>query len=113
MCDALPGGAGAFGVECELIPHDLMKLISSKTNLVTSSLGSGNSCDIIFSFIEDICGENEKLPKHGKKYCDVYTMNKEIEQLMPGIVQSVKIVDSISDSRGKILVLEVKESEYS
>ena len=43
--------AGAFGVECELIPHDLMELISSKTNLVTSSLGSGNSCDIIFSFI--------------------------------------------------------------
>ena len=30
--------AGAFGVECELIPHDLMELISSKTNLVTSSL---------------------------------------------------------------------------
>ena len=29
--------AGAFGVECELIPHDLMELISSKTNLVTSS----------------------------------------------------------------------------
>ena len=73
--------AGAFGVECELIPHDLMELISSKTNLVTSSLGSGNSCDIIFSFIEDICGENEKSPKHGKKYCDVFKMNKEIENL--------------------------------
>ena len=51
-----------------------------------------------------------------KKVCIFHKtkgINKEIEQLMPGIVQSVKIVDSISDSRGKILVLEVKESEYS
>ena len=38
-------------------------------------------CDVNYLFMCDICGENEKSPKHGKKYCDVFKMNKEIENL--------------------------------
>jgi 3-methyl-2-oxobutanoate hydroxymethyltransferase len=72
--------AGAFGVECELIPSNLMKIINTKTKLATISLGSGPHTDVIFSFMEDICGENETQPKHTKKYCDLFKLNEEIQK---------------------------------
>mgnify|MGYP003314457926 CR=1 FL=1 len=42
--------AGAWAVECEVIPSRLMRELSSRTSLVTISIGSGNGGDVQFLF---------------------------------------------------------------
>ena len=51
--------AGAWAVECEVIPSRLMRELSSRTSLVTISIGSGNGCDVQFLFADDILGASE------------------------------------------------------
>ena len=70
--------AGAFGVECELIPAALMKEINERTGLVTVSLGSGQDADIMFLFCSDICGESERLPRHARAYANLAELRKQI-----------------------------------
>ena len=38
--------AGAWAVECEVIPSKIMKELSKRTSLITMSIGSGNGCDV-------------------------------------------------------------------
>ncbi len=71
--------AGAFGVECELIPANVMSEINRRTNLVTYSLGSGPDADVSFLFMNDICGEEGHLPRHARRYADVAKLREEIE----------------------------------
>ena len=70
--------AGAFGVECELIPAPLMKEINDRTGLVTVSLGSGPDADIMFLFCSDICGESERLPRHARAYANLAKLREQI-----------------------------------
>lgn len=70
--------AGAFGVECELIPAAVMKEINQRTGLVTVSLGSGLEADIMFLFSSDICGESERLPRHARAYGNIATLRQQI-----------------------------------
>ena len=70
--------AGAFGVECELIPAEVMKEIHQRTGLVTVSLGSGPDADIMFLFSSDICGESERLPRHARAYGDLASLRQRI-----------------------------------
>ncbi|MDH4124843.1 MAG: 3-methyl-2-oxobutanoate hydroxymethyltransferase [Gammaproteobacteria bacterium] len=63
--------AGAFAVECELIPARVMREIRQRTRLVTISLGSGRDADVIFLFTSDICGESARQPRHAKAYGDL------------------------------------------
>ena len=51
--------AGAWAVECEVIPSRLMRELSSRTSLVTISIGSGNGGDVQFLFAEDILGASK------------------------------------------------------
>ncbi|MEM6636330.1 MAG: 3-methyl-2-oxobutanoate hydroxymethyltransferase [Pseudomonadota bacterium] len=60
--------AGAFSVEAEVICADVMREISARTKLVTSSLGSGPHADIVYLFQNDICGEQEKSPRHARAF---------------------------------------------
>ena len=71
--------AGAFSVESEVIPENIMTEISKRTKLITVSLGSGKGADIMYLFMEDICGENEKLPRHSKAYTNLRKLREEIE----------------------------------
>ena len=71
--------AGAFSAECEVIPENIMGEISNRTNIVTVSLGSGKKADVMYLFMNDICGENEKAPRHAKAYADLKTMKDNIE----------------------------------
>ena len=71
--------AGAFSVESEVIPENIMTEISKRTKLVTVSLGSGKGADIMYLFMEDICGENKTLPRHSKAYANLRKMREEIE----------------------------------
>lgn len=72
--------AGAFGVECELIPAKVMEQIHQRTSLVTVSLGSGPVADVQFLFGSDICGEGERLPRHARSYADLASLYAEIER---------------------------------
>jgi 3-methyl-2-oxobutanoate hydroxymethyltransferase len=67
--------AGAFAVECELIPAPVMREIHQRTGLVTVSLGSGRDADVIFLFMSDICGESPRTPRHAKPYGDLATLH--------------------------------------
>ena len=71
--------AGAFSVESEVIPENIMTEISKRTKLITVSLGSGKGADIMYLFMEDICGENKTLPRHSKVYVNLRKMREEIE----------------------------------
>ena len=71
--------AGAFAVECELIPAGVMCEIQSRTGLATISLGSGPHADVQFLFTSDICGESDRLPRHARAYADLAAMHRQIE----------------------------------
>ena len=71
--------AGAFSAECEVIPENIMGEISKRTNIVTVSLGSGKKADVMYLFMNDICGEDEKAPRHAKAYANLKKMKDNIE----------------------------------
>lgn len=72
--------AGAFAVECELIPANLMREINVRTGLVTISLGSGPDTDVVFLFSSDICGESPRTPRHARTYADLASMHAAISR---------------------------------
>lgn len=71
--------AGAFAVEGEVIPENVMEEISNRTNMITISMGSGRKADVIYLFIEDICGETAKPPRHAKAYGNLLELKNQIE----------------------------------
>lgn len=71
--------AGAFAVECELIPANLMAEIQQRTGLVTVSLGSGPSADVMFLFQNDVCGEGAFVPRHARTYADLNALHQQIQ----------------------------------
>jgi 3-methyl-2-oxobutanoate hydroxymethyltransferase len=70
--------AGAFAVECEIIPAAVMAEINRRTGLVTVSLGSGPDADVIFLFTSDICGEGRRLPRHARAWGDLATLHQKV-----------------------------------
>ena len=73
--------AGAYAVEVEVIPEELLAEISKRTMLLTSSIGAGSGGDIQFLFAEDILGNNPPpWPRHSKQYRQIYKMMAEIQQ---------------------------------
>ena len=56
--------AGCFAVEIECVAEETLNLLNDKTSIVTFSLGCGNSGDVIFLFMSDICGESADPPRH-------------------------------------------------
>ena len=72
--------AGAYAVEVEVIPEDLLTEISTRTTLLTSSIGGGSGGDIQFLFAEDILGNNPPpYPRHSKQYRNLYKMKEEMQ----------------------------------
>ena len=73
--------AGAYAVEVEVIPEELLTEISKRTTLMTSSIGGGKGGDIQFLFAEDILGNNAPpYPRHSKQYRDIYKMKQEMQR---------------------------------
>lgn len=72
--------AGAFAVECELIPARVMAEINSRTGMTTISLGSGPDADVMFLFTNDICGEGGRVPRHARAYADLAALYAEINR---------------------------------
>ena len=72
--------AGAFAVECELIPAEVLAQITPRTGMATISLGSGREADVMFLFQSDICGESPRLPRHARAYGDVAALQRQIAE---------------------------------
>lgn len=74
--------AGAYAVEVEVIPEDLLKEISKRTTLLTSSIGAGSGGDMQFLFAEDILGNNPPpYPRHSKQYRELYKLKQQMQAL--------------------------------
>jgi len=72
--------AGAVLVEAEVIPGPVMAAISERSGLITVSLGSGQGADVMYLFMEDICGEKESAPRHARAFGNLATLYRQIEQ---------------------------------
>ena len=72
--------AGAWAVEVEVVPAELLAQISKRTRLVTSSIGAGSGGDIQFMFAEDILGNHAPpYPRHTKQYRNLFKMEQAIQ----------------------------------
>ena len=71
--------AGAFAVECELIPANVMAEIARRTGMITISLGSGSEANVMFLFMTDICGEG-RVPRHARAYADLAALHAKIAE---------------------------------
>ncbi len=72
--------AGAYAVEVEVSPDELLAEISKRTKLLTSSIGAGSGGDIQFLFAEDVLGNNPPpYPRHSKQYRNLYKMQQEMQ----------------------------------
>lgn len=72
--------AGAWAVEVEVIPSELLAEVTKRTSLLTSSIGAGSGGDIQFLFAEDILGSNPPpYPRHSKQYRDLYQMSQAMQ----------------------------------
>ena len=71
---------GAWGIEVELVPQNILAEITKMTSLVTISIGSGNAADAQFLFAEDILGQSQiQFPRHAKKYANFEKLMKKIQ----------------------------------
>jgi 3-methyl-2-oxobutanoate hydroxymethyltransferase len=71
--------AGAWAVECEVIPTRVLQALSQRTSLVTVSLGSGPS-DVQFLFAQDILGDGRPpFPRHSRQYCNLQTLRDQMQ----------------------------------
>lgn len=72
-------GAGAFGIEFEVIPEPIATALTQRTSLVTMSMGSGSGCNTQYLFATDILGENTgHVPRHAKVYRDFAARRREM-----------------------------------
>ena len=72
--------AGAWAVEVEVIPAELLAELTKRTTLLTSSIGAGSGGDIQFLFAEDILGNNgQPYPRHSKQYRDMYKLRQAMQ----------------------------------
>ena len=90
--------AGAYAVEVEVIPDELLAEISKRTTLMTSSIGAGSGGDIQFLFAEDILGNNPPpYPRHSKQYRNLYKLKQEMQvQRVAGFKE---FVDDVQNNR--------------
>lgn len=68
--------AGALAAEVECVAAEALEEINRRTTLVTHSIGAGSGGDIIFSFMEDICGDVENPPRHAKAWGDLLSLRR-------------------------------------
>ena len=72
--------AGAYAVEVEVIPEAILREISKRTTLMTSSIGAGSGGDIQFLFADDILGNNPPpYPRHSKQYRELYKLKRQMQ----------------------------------
>jgi 3-methyl-2-oxobutanoate hydroxymethyltransferase len=88
--------AGAYAVEVEVIPENLLIEITKRTSLLTSSIGAGRGGDIQFLFADDILGNNgPPYVRHSKQYKNLYELKKKMQsERVDGFKQFIREVQS-------------------
>ena len=71
--------AGGVLVEAEVIPGPVLAEISRRTGIITVSLGSGPGGDVDYLFMNDICGEQEYLPRHSRAFGNLYRLHEQVK----------------------------------
>ena len=105
---------GAWGIEVELVPENILEIITKQTSLFTISIGSGIAADAQFLFAEDILGQSKiKFPRHAKKYKD---FNKMYEKLQKERINAFReyqkdVVNKKFPSKNNVVIANKKEIE--
>ena len=68
--------AGAVAAEVECVAVEALIEIGKRSALVTHSIGAGSGGDVIFSFMEDICGDVESPPRHARAWADMLSLRR-------------------------------------
>jgi len=72
--------AGAWAVEVEVVPTEVLAAINMKTSLVTTSIGAGSGGDVMFLFTDDIVGDTEHPPRHVRSYRNFFEIRQQLRQ---------------------------------
>jgi 3-methyl-2-oxobutanoate hydroxymethyltransferase len=104
--------AGALSAECEIITSNVMDEIYKKTNLIISSLGSGFSGDIIYLFQNDICGEQEDIPRHAKAFGDLLKIKNNLFKERVNSLKRYKDAVKSTSFPSKEFLNEMDEIEF-
>ena len=106
--------AGVIGVELEVVPPKVAKIITEKVDIITMSMGSGSDCDAQFLFSNDVLGWNENhIPRHAKIYRN---FKREYERLQRERVEAFKefhndtINKKFNDPK---YTVDIKDDEYN
>lgn len=104
--------AGAFAVECELIPERVMTEINKRTGLVTISLGSGRNADVMFLFTSDICGQGDRIPRHARAYGDLPALEAKVRDARIDALTAYRADVQTGKYPGDAEVADIDDSEF-
>ena len=105
---------GAWAVEIECIPEKIMSEINKTTNMLTISIGSGQSTDIQFLFAEDILGYSTiKTPRHAKVYRNFINLYKKIQKERVNAFKEFKRDVTLKKFPSKKNIISIDKDELS
>ena len=106
--------AGVIGVELEVVPPKVAKVITEKVEIITMSMGSGSDCDAQFLFSNDVLGWNEgHIPRHARVYRN---FKKEYARLQEERISAFKefhedtINKNFNDTK---ITVQIKDDEFN
>lgn len=105
--------AGAFAVECELIPERVMCEIHQRTGLTTISLGSGRHANVMFLFMSDICGESARTPRHAKAYGDLAALHAKVQHARVAALTAYRTDVLAKQYPGDTEIASIDDSEFN
>ncbi len=93
--------AGGALVEAEVIPGPVLAEISKRTKIITVSLGSGPDGDVDYLFMNDICGEQEELPRHARAFGNLKRLHDQIREERVSAVRAFREAAVTGEFPGK------------
>ncbi|MCY3880354.1 MAG: 3-methyl-2-oxobutanoate hydroxymethyltransferase [Rhodobacteraceae bacterium] len=104
--------AGGVLVEAEVIPGPVMLEISGRSALITVSLGSGSGADVDYLFMEDICGDSEKPPRHARAFGNLRAMREELRRERRHALSSFRVAAERGEFPGDSETVAIDQSEF-
>jgi 3-methyl-2-oxobutanoate hydroxymethyltransferase len=105
--------AGAFAVECEVIPARVMAAIHRRTGLFTVSLGSGPDADVLFLFTSDICGEEGRRPRHARAYGNLQALQQRMREERINALSAFRADVAGNGFPGPLEISRIEDDEYA
>lgn len=105
--------AGAFAVECEVIPARVMAELHRRTGLVTVSLGSGPDADVLFLFTSDICGEEGRRPRHARVYGNLQALQRRMREERVSALSAFRADVAANAFPGPQEISRIEDNEYA